>query len=189
NEETAVNLPVHALHLDLVRGENQLDTVLSKVPASLTLSLGVVEGRNIWKNDYEKSLQKIKQAVDVLGADRVWVAPSSSLLHVPFDLDLEDNEQSLPAEVKNWLAFAKQKRGEVKDLAVLAAGDADAATQGRFEANKAAQQSRRTSSLIHREEVKTRVKNITDDDAKRTSPFAIRKAKQQAKFNLPAFAT
>src|SRR5690606_36935259 len=75
NEETAVNLPVHALHLDLVRGENQLDTVLSKVPASLTLSLGVVEGRNIWKNDYEKSLVKIKQAVDALGADRVWVAP------------------------------------------------------------------------------------------------------------------
>src|SRR5690606_28990577 len=58
NEETAVNLAVHALHLDLVRGENQLDTVLSKVPASLTLSLGVVEGRNIWKNDYEKSLVK-----------------------------------------------------------------------------------------------------------------------------------
>src|SRR5690606_31365730 len=122
NEETAVNLPVHALHLDLVRGENQLDTVLSKVPASLTLSLGVVEGRNIWKNDYEKSLAKIKQAVDALGADRVWVAPSSSLLHVPFDLDNEDNEESLPAEVKNWLAFAKQKLAEVKDLAVLADG-------------------------------------------------------------------
>ncbi|MGO3306750.1 MAG: 5-methyltetrahydropteroyltriglutamate--homocysteine S-methyltransferase, partial [Sphingobacterium sp.] len=66
NEDTALNLPVHALHLDLVRGENQLDTVLPKVPASLTLSLGIVEGRNIWKNDYEQSLTKIKQAVDAL---------------------------------------------------------------------------------------------------------------------------
>jgi len=189
NEETAVNLPVHALHLDLVRGENQLDTVLSKVPASLTLSLGVVEGRNIWKNDYEKSLVKIKQAVDALGADRVWVAPSSSLLHVPFDLDNEDNEESLPAEVKNWLAFAKQKLAEVKDLAVLADGEVDAKTAERYEANKAAAESRRTSPLIHRPEVKERTANITDDDATRTSPFSARKAAQQAKFNLPAFAT
>jgi len=189
NEETAVNLPVHALHLDLVRGENQLDTILSKVPASLTLSLGVVEGRNIWKNDYEKSLVKIKQAVDALGADRVWVAPSSSLLHVPFDLDNEDNEESLPAEVKNWLAFAKQKLAEVKDLALLADGDVDAQTAERFEANKAAAESRRTSPLIHRPEVKERTANITDDDATRTSPFSARKAAQQAKFNLPAFAT
>jgi len=189
NGQTALGLPVQALHVDLVRGENQLDELLPAVPAGLILSLGVVDGRNIWKNDYEASLGKINQAVDALGADRVWVAPSSSLLHVPFDLDLEDNEESLSAEVKNWLAFAKQKLTEVKDLAALATGDADAATLGRFEANKAAQQSRRTSSLIHREEVKARVKNITDADAQRTSPFAARKAKQQSKFRLPAFAT
>ena len=189
NEETAVNLPVHALHLDLVRGENQLDTILPKVPASLTLSLGVVEGRNIWKNDYEKSLEKIKQAVEALGAERVWVAPSSSLLHVPFDLDNEDNEESLPAEVKNWLAFAKQKLAEVKDLSVLANGEVDVKTAARFDANKAAAESRRTSPLIHRPEVKERTANITDDDATRTSPFSVRKAAQQAKFNLPGFAT
>jgi len=189
NEETAVNLPVHALHLDLVRGENQLDTILSKVPATLTLSLGVVEGRNIWKNDYEKSLSQIKKAVDALGRDRVWVAPSSSLLHVPFDLDNEDNEESLPKEVKNWLAFAKQKLAEVKDLAILADGEVDAKTAERFEANKAAAESRRTSPLIHKPEVKERTANITDDDATRTSPFTNRKAAQQAKFNLPAFAT
>ena len=189
NEDIAVNLPVHALHLDLVRGENQLDTILSKVPASLTLSLGVVEGRNIWKNDYENSLKKIKQAVDALGKDRVWVAPSSSLLHVPFDLDNENNEESLPAEVKNWLAFAKQKLAEVKDLAVLAEGEVDAETQKRFEANKEAAESRRTSPLIHKPEVKNRVSNITDEDAKRTSTFNARKEAQQAKFNLPGFAT
>ncbi len=189
NEDVAVNLPVHALHLDLVRGENQLDTILSNVPASLTLSLGVVEGRNIWKNDYENSLKKIKQAVDALGKDRVWIAPSSSLLHVPFDLDNENNEESLPAEVKNWLAFAKQKLAEVKDLAVLAEGEVDAETQKRFEANKEAAESRRTSPLIHRPEVKNRVSNITDEDAKRTSTFNARKEAQQAKFNLPGFAT
>ncbi|WP_160069073.1 5-methyltetrahydropteroyltriglutamate--homocysteine S-methyltransferase [Sphingobacterium bovisgrunnientis] len=189
NEDLAVSLPVHTLHLDLVRGENQLDTVLAKVPASLTLSLGVVEGRNIWKNDYEKSLAKIQQAVAALGKDRVWVGTSSSLLHVPFDLDSEKNEETLPAEVKNWLAFAKQKLAEVKDLAVLAEGEVDAATAERYEANKAAAESRRTSPLIHKPEVKTRVSNITDEDAKRTSPFEARKAAQKAKFGLPDFAT
>jgi 5-methyltetrahydropteroyltriglutamate--homocysteine S-methyltransferase len=189
NAQTALDLPVQALHVDLVRGENQLNDLLPLLPDGLILSVGVVDGRNIWKNDYEASLQKIKQAVDALGEDRVWVSPSSSLLHVPFDLDLEDNEQSLPAEVKNWLAFAKQKLAEVKDLAILASGTVDEATAAHFEANKAAQQSRRTSSLIHREEVKARVKSITDADAQRTSAFAIRKAKQQEKFNLPAFAT
>ncbi len=189
NEETAVNLPVYALHIDLVRGPQQLDTILAKVPASLSLSLGVVEGRNIWKNDYEKSLALIKKAVDSLGKDRVIIAPSSSLLHVPFDLDNEDNETSLPAAVKNWLAFAKQKLAEVKDLAVLAEGTVDAATASRFEANKAAAEDRRTSPLIHKPEVKERTANITDADATRTSKFAARKAAQQALFNLPAFPT
>lgn len=189
NEETALNLPVYAVHVDLVRGENQLDTILAKVPASLTLSLGVVEGRNIWKNDYEKSLAQIKKAVDALGKDRVLVGPSSSLLHVPFDLDNEDNEESLPKEVKNWLAFAKQKLAEVKDLAILAEGEVDAKTAERFEANKVAAEDRRTSSLIHKPEVKERTANITDDDAKRTSTFLARKEAQQAKFNLPAFPT
>ncbi|AIM35617.1 5-methyltetrahydropteroyltriglutamate--homocysteine methyltransferase [Sphingobacterium sp. ML3W] len=189
NEETALNLPVYAVHVDLVRGENQLDTILAKVPASLTLSLGVVEGRNIWKNDYEKSLAQIKKAVDALGKDRVLVGPSSSLLHVPFDLDNEDNEESLPKEVKNWLAFAKQKLAEVKDLAILADGEVDSKTAERFEANKAAAEDRRTSTLIHKPEVKERTANITDDDAKRTSTFTSRKEAQQEKFNLPAFPT
>lgn len=189
NEELAANLPVHALHIDLVRGENQLDTLLAKVPSTLTLSLGIVEGRNIWKNDYEASLAKINQAVSALGKDRVWIGTSSSLLHVPYDLESEKNEETLPKEVKNWLAFAKQKIAEVKDLAILAEGDVDDATAKRFAANKEAAESRRTSPLIHKPEVKERVNNITDDDAKRTSPFAARKAAQQAKFNLPPFAT
>lgn len=189
NEELAANLPVHALHIDLVRGENQLDTLLAKVPSTLTLSLGIVEGRNIWKNDYEASLAKINQAVSALGKDRVWIGTSSSLLHVPYDLESEKNEETLPKEVKNWLAFAKQKIAEVKDLAILAEGHVDDATAKRFAANKEAAESRRTSPLIHKPEVKERVNNITDDDAKRTSPFAVRKAAQQAKFNLPPFAT
>lgn len=189
NEDIALNLPVSTLHIDLVRGEDQLDTILPKVPSTLTLSLGVVEGRNIWKNDYEKSLSKIQQAVEALGRDRIWIAPSSSLLHVPFDLDNEKNETSLPKDVKNWLAFAKQKLAEVRDLAILAGGDVDPETALRYEQNKIAAKERRTSTLIHKPEVKQRVSNITDEDAKRSSSFKIRKSAQQAKFNLPDFAT
>src|SRR5690606_13075505 len=92
NAETALNLPVDAVHIDLVRGEDQLTDLLPLVNDQMILSLGVVDGRNIWKNDYDKSLSKISDAVSVLGTDRVWVAPSCSLLHVPFDLALEDNE-------------------------------------------------------------------------------------------------
>lgn len=189
NAETALKLPVQALHVDLVRGDQQLDALLPRIPAGLALSLGIVDGRNIWKNDYEASLAKIRQAVEALGADRVWVGPSCSLLHVPFDLELETNEDSLPAEVKNWLAFAKQKLVEVKDLAGLATGEVNADTQVRFQANQAAQQSRRTSVLIHRPEVKARVESITDADAQRKSAFPVRKAKQQERFRLPAFPT
>lgn len=189
NAATAFSLPVEAVHIDLVRGENQLADVLPLVPEGVILSLGIVDGRNIWKNDYNKSLIKIKEATDVLGADRVWVGPSSSLLHVPFDLELEDNEVSLPREVKDWLAFAKQKLAEVKDLAALASGDADEATCARLEANRASRHRRQTSSLIHRPEVKARVRAITDADSRRQTPFSERKQKQQERFGLPAFAT
>lgn len=189
NTDLALELPIDALHIDLVRGPNQLDTILPKAPENLILSLGVVDGRNIWKNDYEKSLELIQKAVDALGKDRVWVGSSCSLLHVPYDLDNETNEETLSKEIKNWLAFAKQKLIEINDLATLATQDDNAEVNQRFEDNKAAQNSRRTSTLIHKEDVKKRVAAITDEDSKRRSKFADRKKAQQRKFNLPSFPT
>ncbi|HMG07402.1 MAG TPA: hypothetical protein VK609_02770, partial [Mucilaginibacter sp.] len=114
NIQLAVNLPVSALHIDLVRAPQQLDEVLDILPATLSLSLGVVDGRNIWKNDYIKSISHIKKAIAALGEDRVMIAPSCSLLHTPFDLDLET---AINPEIKNWMAFAKQKLNEVNELA------------------------------------------------------------------------
>src|SRR5690606_12133624 len=113
NLSLAVSLPVCALHIDLVRNPEQLDEVLNAVPENLSLSLGVVDGRNIWKNDFETSLNFIKKAIDKIGTDSVLIAPSCSLLHSPCDLDLETN---LDSEIKNWLAFAKQKVDEVVTL-------------------------------------------------------------------------
>jgi 5-methyltetrahydropteroyltriglutamate--homocysteine methyltransferase len=84
NLETALSLPVDVLHLDLVRCPSQLDYVLEHQNlGSQILSLGVVDGRNIWKNDFQKSLSLITKAVEKLGMERVWVAPSCSLLHSP----------------------------------------------------------------------------------------------------------
>ncbi|MBB5645047.1 5-methyltetrahydropteroyltriglutamate--homocysteine S-methyltransferase [Pedobacter cryoconitis] len=185
----AASLPVHALHIDLVRNPEQLDEVLNAIPEQLILSLGVVDGRNVWKNDFEQSLSIIKKAVDQLGSDRVLIAPSCSLLHSPCDLDLETNDQTLTPEIKQWLAFAKQKIDEVVTLKALACENPDAIALEKLEKNKKATSNRRTSKLIHNEQIKQRVSAITAKDAARTSPFPVRKKIQQEILQLPLFPT
>jgi 5-methyltetrahydropteroyltriglutamate--homocysteine methyltransferase len=187
NVETALKLPIHALHLDLVRAPEQLAAVLPLVPGWLSLSLGVVDGRNIWKNDYQASLGLIEAAVALLGPDRVLLAPSCSLLHSPCDLDLETSAAEHLGAIKPWLAFAKQKLGEVRDLhqlATQAPGSAELLTQ-----NQAALASRRQSARIHRPHIKERTAAVTEADARRLSPFAERIAAQQARLQLPLFPT
>ena len=103
-----------AVHLDLVRAPEQLDRALDLTPQGMTLSLGVVDGRNVWRTDLERALGLLETAAAQLGPDRIMVAPSCSLLHCPIDLD---NETSLDAELKGWMAFAKQKLQEVAILA------------------------------------------------------------------------
>jgi 5-methyltetrahydropteroyltriglutamate--homocysteine methyltransferase len=187
NVETALKLPIHALHLDLVRAPEQLAAVLPLVPSWLSLSLGMVDGRNIWKNDYQASLGLIEAAVALLGPERVLLAPSCSLLHSPCDLDLETSATSSLAEIKPWLAFAKQKLGEVRDLhqlATQAPGSAELLAQ-----NQAALASRRQSARIHRPHIKERTAAVTEADARRLSPFAERIVAQQARLQLPLFPT
>jgi 5-methyltetrahydropteroyltriglutamate--homocysteine methyltransferase len=187
NVETALKLPIHALHLDLVRAPEQLAVVLPLVPGWLSLSLGVVDGRNIWKNDYQASLALIDAAVALLGPERVLLAPSCSLLHSPCDLDLETSTTSSLADIKLWLAFSKQKLGEVRDLhqlATQAPGSAELLTH-----NQAALASRRQSARIHRPHIKERTAAVTETDARRQSPFAERIGLQQARLQLPLFPT
>ncbi|MDQ6479758.1 5-methyltetrahydropteroyltriglutamate--homocysteine S-methyltransferase [Dyadobacter sp. LHD-138] len=184
----AATLPVAALHIDVTRGAASLPGILENqafVNSSKLLSVGVVDGRNIWKNDYQKSLDFIQKATAVLGTDRVLVAPSSSLLHSPHDLDLEHNEAVLTPEIKNWMAFAKQKLDEVSTLAKLVGTDYQAADA--FITNQKAIESRRTSTLIHKSEVKERVAAIKENDFERVSPFASRQIIQLEKLKLPLF--
>ncbi len=191
NLQTALSLPVQTIHLDLVRCPSQLDDILATdfVKTKNNLSLGVVDGRNIWKNDFETSLSFIDKAVEKLGADRVWVAPSCSLIHSPCDLDLETNDKTLTSEIKQWLAFAKQKIDEVVTLKKLAAKEDTAATYIKWQENKAANESRKTSALIHNEKVKQRVAAITAKDDQRLNGFSVRKEKQHEALKLPLFPT
>jgi 5-methyltetrahydropteroyltriglutamate--homocysteine methyltransferase len=191
NLNIALSLPVHTLHLDLVRCPSQLDDILNSNNLSnkTHLSLGVVDGRNIWKNDFDNSLLLINKAINKLGKNRIMIAPSCSLIHSPCDLDLETNEATLTPEIKQWLAFAKQKIDEVVTLKELASSLVNSTALEKLEKNQLAIKSRKVSKLIHNNSVKERVKAITEQDSKRNNSFAIRKIKQHKALNLPLFPT
>jgi 5-methyltetrahydropteroyltriglutamate--homocysteine methyltransferase len=180
---TACDLPVAGHHVDLVRGGDELDRVLKTVPRDRTLSLGVIDGRNIWRADLSKVLAVVETAVAARGADAIQVAPSCSLLHCPVDLD---GETKLDAELKSWLAFSKQKLGEVAALAA-AAGKGEAAAV--FAASDAAVSSRSTSPRIHNPAVAKRVADVSAADISRKTPFEARRAKQRSILSLPPFPT
>jgi len=184
NLSLAASLPVSALHIDLVRCPEQLDETLRALPQKTMLSLGVVDGRNIWKNDYRKSLELIRQAIDKIGGDRLFIAPSCSLLHSPCDLDLETK---LNPEIKQWLAFAKQKLDEVTTLKQLANPEENQTASEKLKANQLAAESRKTSKLIHNDKVKQRANAIVESDAARLHDFSVRRDKQRQALNLPLF--
>ncbi len=185
NLSTAVNLPVEGLHLDLARAPQDLEAVLAAARESLVLSLGVIDGRNVWRADLEALLDRLEPVVAARGGDRVILAPSCSLLHTPVDLSVEIR---LDPEVSQWLAFAVQK---VEELAVLAqalnAGRASVRLQ--LQAASAAAAARRTSSRIHDPAVQARLAAVTPRDARRSSPFCRRIAIQHARLNLPLLPT
>jgi 5-methyltetrahydropteroyltriglutamate--homocysteine methyltransferase len=189
NLSLATSLPIDILHIDLVRCPEQLDEILETIPNTLSLSLGVVDGRNIWKNDFHHSLQFIKKVVQKIGSERIFIAPSCSLLHSPFDLDSEKNEEVLSPEIKQWMAFAKQKVYEVVNLKKLASENPDYNTLQILAENKKTIENRKTSPLIHNQNVKNRVDVTTKEDAQRNSPFTIRKETQQEVLQLPLFPT
>jgi 5-methyltetrahydropteroyltriglutamate--homocysteine methyltransferase len=185
NLDSALALPVAGLHLDLVRAPEQLNAVLDKAPHGLVLSLGIIDGRNIWRADLPSLAEKLRAAVAKRGTDHVQIAPSCSLLHVPVDLDLETG---LDPDVKSWLAFSVQKMRELSVLGSALGGQADA-VKAELEASAAAAASRRTSGKVHDAAVAARVVSLTPEMAARESPFDVRVKAQQRRFNLPAFPT
>jgi 5-methyltetrahydropteroyltriglutamate--homocysteine methyltransferase len=183
NLDAYLALPVDALHFDFVRGAEDIDAVLAKFPKDKILSVGIVEGRNVWKNDYDSSLAVLQKAKAAVGAERLWVAPSCSLLHAPITLK---NESKLDSELKDWLAFADQKLVEVTDLRQLLDGTG---AKEALAANQAAAASRKTSKRIHNDAVKARLQTVKERDYSRASPFAARRQSQATKLALPEFPT
>ena len=181
----AANLPVDGLHIDLVRAPDQYPTILDRLPAYKILSLGVVNGRNVWRCDLEKALAVLQHAHERLG-DRLWVAPSCSLLHSPVDLEREDQ---LDGELKSWLAFAVQKCEEIAVLTRAVNEPQAAEVQKALADSRAVQASRAASPRIHKPAVQARVAAISARDSQRQSPFASRIEKQRAGLNLPLFPT
>ncbi|MFO2466311.1 5-methyltetrahydropteroyltriglutamate--homocysteine S-methyltransferase [Pseudomonas sp. 15FMM2] len=181
----AANLPVDGLHIDLVRAGEQYPTILDRLPAYKVLSLGVVNGRNVWRCDLEQALATVQHAHERLG-ERLWVAPSCSLLHCPVDLGREDQ---LDAELKSWLAFAVQKCEEVAILAQAVNQPQAPNVLAKLAQSRAVQATRAASPRIHKPAVQARVAAITASDSQRQSPFARRIELQRAGLNLPLFPT
>ena len=183
NLETTLNLPCDAFHFDLVRGESQLEELLEKFPKDKTISLGLIDGRNIWKTDLNKAQNVVNQAVEKLGIDQVLIGSSCSLLHSPVDLE---SETTLDPQILNWLSFAVQKCREISLLKSAVTGDDvkdELAEHAKAIADKAA------NPQVFVKAVRERVSAITEKDLSRLQPFELRKPKQLVALNLPTLPT
>ena len=184
NLALACKLPVDGLHIDAINARDEVAKAAGALPAERVLSVGAINGRNIWKTDLSAALEWLEPLAKSLG-ERLWIAPSCSLLHVPVDLE---SEQKLDPEIRSWLAFALQKLDELKVLAgALNFGRASVADA--LAANAAAIQSRRTSPRVHNPAVKAAVEKIDTGLGKRASVYGERAPKQSAILNLPPYPT
>src|SRR5256714_1203666 len=165
---TARELPVAGLHVDLVRAPGQLDQLLTAWPKGRVLSLGVIDGRNVWRADLAAALGLVERARERIGPDELWVAPSCSLLHVPVDLDLE---RRLDPDLKGWLAFAERKLAAVGAL-TQAVRDGRQAVAAELEGNARAIAARRPSRRIHHPAVKQRARAVRERAPPRPPPPA-----------------
>ena len=184
NTYLTVNLPVAGLHVDAINGRDDIQPLLNLLPGHKVLSLGVINGRNIWKTDLNATLDWLEPLAKRLG-NRLWLAPSCSLLHVPVDLD---SEHKLDVEIKSWLAFAKQKLGELSVLATALNQGRDA-VKAELAANRATIESRSNSPRVNNPTVKAALAKIDAKLGQRQSPYAQRAAKQAELLKLPKFPT
>ena len=185
NLSIALELPVQGFHLDVQTAPEELDRVVEGLPADTKLSLGLIDGRNVWRADLHEKISLAERAVHGLGPDRVMVGPSSSLLFVPVD---KDQEPALDRELLGWLSFARQKLEEIRLITRAISGETQEIRE-LLEANAAAVEGRRSSDRIHRERVNNRLGNITEDMYHRDSPYSQRRSVQQEALNLPPLPT
>jgi 5-methyltetrahydropteroyltriglutamate--homocysteine methyltransferase len=184
NLELAASLPIDGLHLDAVTAGVEVERALCHLPESCVLSLGVVSGRNIWKADLGKLLDQLEPIQERL-RERLWLAPSCSLLHVPVDLA---GEHQLDPELYSWLAFAQQKLDELRVLRT-ALNQGRASVGEELRANARAIESRRSSARVHNPQVQAALRRLSASMGQRTSPYPARAALQARRLGLPRFPT
>jgi 5-methyltetrahydropteroyltriglutamate--homocysteine methyltransferase len=177
-------LPVQGLHLDVSHGHDEVALAIAALPLDAVLSLGVIDGRNIWKTDLHATLAWLEPVHQRL-QDRLWIAPSCSLLHVPVDLE---SEQKLDPKIRYWLAFALQKLLELQVLG-QALNQGRVSVQHALVENNAACERRRSSPLVHKPEVRAALAAIVPALGQRTSTYEERAAQQAARLQLPIFPT
>lgn len=177
-------LPTAGLHIDVVRAETQVPAIMQHLPDNKILSVGIIDGRNIWRANLRRALQVLQPLHQKLG-ERLWIGSSCSLLHCPIDLE---NENKLDPELKSWLAFATQK---LHELHILGRGlnEGESAISQELDANDSAFTSRAKSTRIHRPEVKSRCAHIPQEMTHRFHPYAQRQKQQKALLKLPLFPT
>ncbi len=185
NLGTLLSLPVAGFHIDGIRGGSEISTAIAAIEdTEQILSLGLVDGRNIWKTNLKAAYATLKSAIEKLGADRVILSPSCSLLHVPVCLA---QEEGLDPEIKNWLSFADEKLAELTTLRDTLDGKSTA--KEAMLANDQAIQSRRLSQRVTVPHVQARIAALREDMASRNTPFPDRQKLQSEKLQLPAFPT
>ncbi|MFD0949905.1 5-methyltetrahydropteroyltriglutamate--homocysteine S-methyltransferase [Paraperlucidibaca wandonensis] len=184
NIALACELPVHGFHLDAINAQAEVATLQAQLPQDRVLSLGVINGRNIWKTDLNTLLDWLEPVAKQLG-DRLWIAPSCSLLHVPVDLN---SELSFDAEVKPWLAFALQKLDELEIIATALNHGRDSVS-AELSANREAIEARRLSPRVNNPAVKAALATITPELGQRRSAYTARADKQTALLQLPKYPT
>ena len=184
NLATAVALPVDAVHLDLVHGAADLEAALELVPEDMALSLGVVDGHNVWRTDPDRALGQIRRAVAKLGESRVLVAPSCSLLHVPVSLE---PETELDPALRSWLAFAEEKLTEVSCLARADQGAAE--VEARLAESREACSRRRESPRVTNPAVRSRMDRVTPDQLNRPGDGPTRRMIWRKGVSLPPLPT
>ena len=184
NLQLLCKLPVAGIHIDAINAKDEVNKIIDWLPLHKILSLGVIDGRNIWKTDLNSCLDWLEPIARKL-SNRLWLAPSCSLLHVPVDLSIEAN---IDPNVKNWLAFAIQK---LEELAIItqALNDGRDSVKVALIKNTEALNSRKQSSLIHKPAIKDAVKSITEKLGRRNSHYSERAAIQRRVLNLPYFPT
>jgi len=184
NLRLACQLPVAGLHVDAVRAPEELVGVADWLPSHKVLSVGIVDGRNIWRTDPDAALARLRPVAEKHKGE-LWLAPSCSLLHVPYSLEAEDK---LDTELKSWLAFAVEKLFELRTLKAALQGD-EKSVEAELAAARMAAHARRSSPRVHRATVAARLAKAAAGADQRPSPFKERQQVQRKRFALPLFPT